>query len=122
MINTAIALLRADSRVSDHKVNIHQKNGYELFFVKGKLETVRRTKIRDIQVTVYVDHEGFRGESQFLIYPYTTEDDLRELIDEAVAKALLINNQHYKLSCNCWFLCICIQQCNKECLLCWFNG
>ena len=97
MINTTIALLRADSRVSDHKVNIHQKNGYELFFVKGKLETVRRTKIQDTRFTVYVDHDGFRGESQFLIYPYTTEEDLRDLIAEAVAKALLINNQHYNL-------------------------
>ena len=97
MINTAMEYLRDDARVSDHKVNIHQKNSYELFFVKGKLETVRRTKTQDIQVTVYVDHDGFRGESQFLIYPYTTGEDLRGLIDEAVAKALLINNQHYNL-------------------------
>ena len=97
MINTTINFLRDDSRVSDYKVNIHQKNSYELFFVKGKLETVRRTKIQDTQFTVYVDHDGFRGESQFLIYPYTTEEDLQELIDEAVAKALLINNKHFTL-------------------------
>ena len=97
MINKCLEFLRADSRVSDHKVNIHQKNSYELFFVKGKLETVRRTKIQDVQITVYVDHDGFRGESQFLIYPYTTEEDLHDLIEEAVAKALLINNKHYNL-------------------------
>ena len=97
MMNTVFEMLKADSRISDHKINIHQKNSCELFFVKGKLETVRRTNVRDIQVTVYVDHEGFRGESQLLIYPYTTEDDLRDLIDEAVAKALLINNKHYTL-------------------------
>ena len=97
MINTCLALLRADSRVSDYKMNIHRKNSFEMFFVKGKLETVRRTKVQDNQVTVYVDHDGFRGESQFLIYPYTTEEDLHGLIDEAVAKALLINNKHYTL-------------------------
>ena len=97
MINTVMKFLRDDSRVSDHKVNIHQKNSYELFFVKGKLETVRRTNVRDVQVTVYVDHDGFRGDSQFLIYPYTTAEDLQDLIDEAVAKALLINNQHFTL-------------------------
>ena len=97
MINTCLELLRADSRVSDYKVNIHRKNSFEMFFVKGKLETVRRTKVQDNQVTVYVDHDGFRGESQFLIYPYTTEEDLHGLIDEAVAKALLINNKHYTL-------------------------
>ena len=97
MINIAFEMLKADTRVSDHKINIHQKNSYELFFVKGKLETVRRTNVRDMQVTVYVDHDGFRGESQFPIYPYTTEEDLHELIDEAVAKALMINNKHYTL-------------------------
>ena len=97
MINKCLELLRADSRVSDYKANIHQKNGYELFFVKGKLETVRRTNVRENQVTVYVDHDGFRGDSQFLIYPYTTQEDLHGLIDEAVAKALLINNKHFTL-------------------------
>ena len=97
IVDTVIEFLHADPRVSDHKVNTHRKDSYELFFVKGKLETVRRTNVRDIEVTVYVDHDGFRGESQFLIYPYTTEDDLRRLINEAVAKALLINNKHYTL-------------------------
>ena len=97
IVDTVMELLHADSRVSDHKVNIHQKNSYELFFVKGKLETVRRTDVRDINVTVYADHDGFRGDSQFLIYPYTTEEDLHELIDEAVAKALLINNKPFTL-------------------------
>ena len=97
MINTVMNFLRDDSRVSDHKVKIHRKNSYELFFVKGKLETLRQTNVQDVEVTVYVDHDGFRGESQFLIYPYTTEEDLHGLIDEAVAKAMLINNRHYTL-------------------------
>ena len=97
MMNTVMEFLRADSRVSDYKVNTHRKNSYELFFVKGKLETVRRTNIQDVEVTVYVDHDGFRGESQFLIYPSTTAEDLKDLMDEAVAKALLISNKHYTL-------------------------
>lgn len=97
IFDIAIELLRADQRVSDYKVNIHRKDSYELFFVKGKLETVRRTSVCDREVTVYVDHDEFRGESQFLIYASTTEEDLPRLIDEAVAKALLINNKHYTL-------------------------
>ena len=97
IIDTAIELLRADQRVSDHKINVHRKDGYELYFVKGKLETVRRASVRDMEVTVYVDHDEYRGESQFLIYASTTEEDLPRLIDEAVAKALLINNKHYTL-------------------------
>lgn len=97
ILDAVIELLCADHRVSDYKINKHRKNSYELFFVKGKLETVRRTDVQDTEVTVYVDHDEFRGESQFLVYPYTTEEDLPQLIDEAVAKALLINNKHYTL-------------------------
>ena len=100
IVDTVIELLQADLRVSDYKVNVHRKDSYELFFVKSKLETVRRTNVRDIEVTIYADHDGFRGESQFLIYPYTTEEDLRSLIDETIAKALLINNKHYTLPAN----------------------
>lgn len=97
IVDSVMEFLTADPRVSDHKVNIHHKNSYELFFVKGKLETVRRTDVRDIKVTVYADHDGFRGESQFIIYPYTTEEDLHRLIDETVEKALLINNKPFTL-------------------------
>ena len=70
IFDTAIELLRADERVSDYKINVHRKDGYELYFVKGRLETVRRTNVCDREVTVYVDHGEFRGESQFLIYAY----------------------------------------------------
>lgn len=96
-MNTVIELLRADSRVSGYKLNIHKKESFELFFVKGKLETVRSTDTCDREVTVYVDHDGFRGDAQFFIYPSTTPEQLRALIDEAVSKALLIDNQAYEL-------------------------
>ena len=96
-MKTVIELLRADSRVSDYKINIHKKESCELFFVKGKLETVRRTNTCDKEVTVYVEHGDFMGDSQFFVYPSTTAEQLKALIDEAVAKALLINNKCYAL-------------------------
>jgi len=96
-MKTMIQLLQAHSKVSDYKINIHQKESYELFFVKGKLETVRCTDTCDKEVTVYVDHGQFKGDAQFFIYPSTTEQQMSELIEEAVAKALLINNQTYEL-------------------------
>ncbi len=96
-MNKITELLRAAAQVSDYKINIHAKESIELFFVKGKLETVRRTDTCDKEVTVYVDHGDFKGESQFFIYPSTTDADLSRLIDEAVAKALLINNKHFTL-------------------------
>ena len=97
IIDTAMELLRANARVSDYKINTHRKDSYELYFVKGKLETVRDTSVRDHEVTVYVDHGEYRGESQFLIYPYTTAEDLPGMIECAVEKALLINNKHFTL-------------------------
>ncbi|MGN0976482.1 MAG: metallopeptidase TldD-related protein [Faecousia sp.] len=94
---TIIEALNADPRVSDYKINIHQKESYELFFVKGKLETLRRTDTCDKEVTVYADHGGCKGDAQFYVYPSTTEEQLKDLITEAVDKALLIENQHYTL-------------------------
>ena len=55
-MKTTIELLQANAQVSGYKINIHKKESCELFFVKGKLETVRRTNTCDKEVTVYVDH------------------------------------------------------------------
>ena len=92
-----IDALTANARVSDYKVNVTAKESYELFFVKGKLETVRATSTCDKQVTVYADHGEFKGESQFYFYPSTTQEELETLIEKAVEKALIINNKTYSL-------------------------
>ena len=96
-MKTVMELLRTNEKVGGFKINVHKKESMELFFVKGKLETVRRTNTCDKEVTVYVDHGEFKGDSQFFVYPSTTEEQLKVLIDEAVEKALLINNQNYEL-------------------------
>ena len=96
-MNKLIQLLSENAQVSDYKIDIHRKESYELFFVKGKLETVRCTDTCDKEVTVYADHEGYRGDSQFFIYPSTTEEEMEKLIREAVQKALLITNQAFTI-------------------------
>ena len=95
-MKTIITLLQQNPQVSDYKIDVHKKESYELFFVKGKLETVRLTDTCDKEVTVYVDHGDFKGDSQFFVYPSTDEAQLAELIKEAVGKALLINNKYYE--------------------------
>ena len=92
-----VEMLRANSRVSDYKINLHRKESAELFFVKGKLETVRCTDTCDKEVTVYVRHGEFVGDAQFFVYPSTTQEQLRNLIEESVEKALLIQNAAYEL-------------------------
>ena len=92
-----LMLLAGHSRVSDYKVNITKKESYELFFVKGALETVRHTDTWDRSVTIYVDHGEYRGDSKFFIYPSTTFSQKADLINDAVKKAGLIKNQKYDL-------------------------
>ena len=92
-----LMLLAGHSQVSDYKANITKKESYELFFVKGALETIRHTDTWDRSVTVYVDHGDYKGDSKFFIYPSTTFGQKADLINEAVAKARLIKNQKYDL-------------------------
>lgn len=90
-------LLAENPQVSDYKINVHNKESYELFFVKGKLETVRCTDTCDKEVTVYADHGDCKGDAQFPVYSSTTEEQIREKIADAVRKALLIRNPVYSL-------------------------
>lgn len=90
-------LLQANPEVSDYKVNVCHKESAEFFYVKGKLETVRHTDTYDKEVTVYVDHGEFKGDSRFIVYPSTTAEQLKMLIAQAVEKAKLICNKYYTL-------------------------
>ena len=96
-MNTIVKHLQSHKGVCAYKINLRRKESYELFFVKGNLETVRNTDNTDKEVTVYVDHGEFRGHSQFFVYPSTTEDELQKLVAEAVEKAKLIDNPFYEL-------------------------
>ena len=42
-MNTIIKHLMSHKEVCDYKINLDRKESYELFFVKGSLETVRNT-------------------------------------------------------------------------------
>ena len=90
-------LLAGHSQVSDYKINTTKKESYELFFVKGALETVRCTETADRAVTVYVDHGEYRGDAKFFVYPSTTFSQKADLIHQAVSRAKLICNQKYDL-------------------------
>lgn len=92
-----IEYLKKNTQVDEYKINLNRKESYELFFVKGKLETTRRTDTCDKEVTVYVKHGEFKGDSSFFVYPSTTDEELENLITTAVEKALLIENKDYEL-------------------------
>lgn len=89
--------LKANSRIDDWKINLHRRESCEMFFIKGELDCVRRTDTTNNRVTVYTDHEGFRGDSMFYVYPSTTDAELEALCADGVKKALLIKNAPYAL-------------------------
>lgn len=70
---------------------------YELFFVHEKLETVRDTDTTATDVTVYVDHDGAKGDSTFHVYRSMTDEDIKNKIKTAASRALLVSNQPYEL-------------------------
>lgn len=92
-----IEYLKKNTQVDEYRINLNRKESFELFFVKGKLETTRRTDTCDKEVTVYVKHGEFKGDSSFFVYPSTTDEELENLITTAVEKALLIENKDYEL-------------------------
>lgn len=96
-MKTIIEALKKNPQVSGYRINTHRKESYELFFVKGRLETMRRTDTCDKEVTVYADHGQYKGDAKFYVYPSTTRQQLEALIQEAADKALLIDNQGYTL-------------------------
>ena len=96
-MNTIMKHLQSHKGVCDWKINVTRRESYELFFVKGSLETVRNTDNTDKEVTVYVDHNAFRGHGQFFVYPSTTEGELDKLIVGAAEQAKLIDNPPYTI-------------------------
>ena len=92
-----IRLLNDNKALSGYRVVDRTTDSYELFFVHEKLETVRSTSTADSEVTVYIKHDGYLGESSFNLYESMDEDAIRKKIDTAASRAMLINNEPYEL-------------------------
>ena len=90
-------LLEQNGDLSGWRVNETATISYELFFVHRKLETVRATDTVSTNVTVYVDHDGKKGDSSFDISAAMTESDIKQKIETAVRRAKLVYNEPYEL-------------------------
>lgn len=96
MLNV-IKLLKNNKEISDYKVIETSVSSYELFFVLGKLETVRSTNTSSSKVTVYKDHDSFRGNASFTLLVNDTKEEVESKISNAIETASLINNEYYSL-------------------------
>lgn len=90
-------LLAENKNVSDWRIITATTLSTELFFVHRALETVRATDTKTVSVTVYADHDGKKGDSAFSVFESDTEELIREKIEKAASRALLVFNQDYQL-------------------------
>ena len=90
-------LLQENKSIDAYKINSNRVESYELFFVHSKLETVRATDTDSVNVTVYRDHDGKRGNASFKIYASTTEDEAREKIEEKQEYIEELKNEKQRL-------------------------
>ena len=96
-MNVIRRLLEQNQALSGWRINETIRSSYELFFVHRKLETVRATDTVSTNVTVYVDHDGKKGDSSFDVSAAMTEADMRQKIETAVRRAKLVFNEPYVL-------------------------
>lgn len=90
-------LLRNEPRIHQYSVTFRSTQSAEWFYILHKLDQSRRKDVRYGFVKVYVDHDEKRGHAEFAVYPSHTEADIRQLIDDAILSASLIDNPPYVL-------------------------
>ena len=86
------------SDIAAYKINIIEKEGSELFYVLDKLETSRAVNIKEVEVTIYIDHEDKRGSASFTYYDYMSEEEVREIIKEKIYAAGFALNPYYEIA------------------------
>ena len=96
-MNMIKQLLEEEKGLSAWRITNKTTSSYELFFVHRNLETVRSTDTSDAEVTVYVDHDGKKGDSSFIVTPALTREGIKAKIASAVHRARLVFNEPYAL-------------------------
>ena len=80
-----------------YKIIQVDRESFQLFFVHDKVETIRNANSTDININVYVKHDGLLGDASFVVYPSHSEDEIDNLINDAKQKALSLGNKPYEL-------------------------
>lgn len=92
-----VKLLEKSERINGYRISEKTTKSHELFFVHRNLETVRVTDTVSASVTVYVDHDGKRGDSTFSVYASMSDEDIEKKIETAAFRASLVSNEPYQL-------------------------
>lgn len=90
-------LILLNKEVTGYKINEVKSESFQLFFVHKSLETIRNNDTKTVEVTIYVNHDGAIGDSNFKVYTAYTDEEIKEKIAQAVAKAKLVSNEPFEL-------------------------
>ncbi len=96
-LHDIIDAIKRQNGISDFKIVNTKKQSHELFFVHGKLETLRKAESESSVVTLYVAHDGKLGNSSFEATASLMADELENKLAAARENALLIFDEPYEL-------------------------
>lgn len=101
MIKRIIAALQSVAGVDDYQIAVTEENRHELYFVLGKRETARHTKVISYAVTVFKkmtkDGKELLGSSTFIVPYVLSKKALEKKIEEALFSASFVNNKAYTI-------------------------
>lgn len=101
MIQKIIDILSNMKNIDGWKINVHEIQSKELFFVKRELDMNRGKNVQQFLVTIYKDFsEGenkFKGSSSTKLSPGMNDDDIRTKLEEAAFSASFVKNEYYPL-------------------------
>ena len=86
-----------ESPIAAYKIEEVNSESVELFYVLNKLETNRATSIHEIEVSIYVDMDGKRGNASFSYNPFMSEEELKELVAKKIYAAKFALNPFYEI-------------------------
>lgn len=96
MMNRLVNLLNK-SGLDGFIINATNKEIYQLYFVKEKVETVRSGNFDEISVTVFVKHDGKLGDAKFNVSPSNSDEEILAQIATGKENALAVFNPPYEL-------------------------
>jgi len=101
MIKRIIAALQSVQGVDDYQITVTEDDRHELYFVLGKRETARHTKVISYSVTLFkkMTKEGkeLLGSSTFIVPYVVSKKALEKKIEEALYSASFVNNKTYTI-------------------------